>query len=151
MLVMKLWRVLASLYLGFLLGGTLLLFFGASGLRSYRSLAAYRDILQKNIQELEDHHRSLAEERDALRTDPRRIALQARELGWFAKDERVVHLDSYTAVRDLQPVGRQVRRAYSEPHNATLLRVLCVSLPFGIYTALRLLRRRWQHAGRKLR
>ena len=151
MVVMKPWRLLLSVYLGFLFSCLLLFLFSASGLRSYRALAAYRDILQRNITELELLQRSLAGEQEALRTDPGRIALQARELGWFEPGQRVVRLDSRTVVRDPHPAGSLVRPARAEPHNATLLRILCLALPFGFYLALRFLGRRWQHAGRRFR
>ncbi len=153
--VMKPWRALLSLYLGFLLGCLLLFFFSGTGLRSYRALTAYRDLLQSNLRELEELHETLAGELDALRTEPERIVLEAREIGYFREQDRVIRLDGREPGRFYQQVGRQVLRQVDiAPRDAPALRILCMALPFGIYTGLCFLSRRgrrWRHAGHKSR
>jgi cell division protein FtsB len=131
-----------SLYLSFLLSSLLLFVFGDSGLKQYQALTSYRDILTSNIEELEEIHRRLSAEAESLRSDPERIALQARELEFFQEDERIVRLDNRAPPAGSYLVGRQVIRTRGEPRSDTILRIVCAALPFGIYGFLRFLRRR---------
>lgn len=76
----------------------------------YRTLASYREELAGNIEDLELLHRDLLYDLEALASDPERIALQARQLGYFQEQERLVRLEGYSPSRSVYTVGKILRR-----------------------------------------
>lgn len=103
-------RVAVYLALGFILSSTLIILVGDSGLLRYRALTAYRGELRENIEDLEILHHHLLDDLDALAGDPERIALEARQLGYFREQERLIILDGYNPPRSVYTVGKIIRR-----------------------------------------
>lgn len=107
---MKGTRFAVYLALGFILSSSLIFIFGESGVLRYRTLAGYREELAGNIEDLELLHRDLLYDLEALASDPERIALQARQLGYFQEQERLVRLEGYSPPRSVYTVGKILRR-----------------------------------------
>lgn len=103
-------RFAVYLALGFILSSVLIILVGDSGLLRYRALAGYQEQLSDNIGELELLHQELLDDLEALAGDPERIALQARQLGYFREGERLIRLESYNPPQSVYTVGKIIRR-----------------------------------------
>jgi len=107
---MKRIRFAIYLAIGFILSSLLIILLGDSGLLRYRALTGYREELKNNIAELELLHQELLDDLEALAGDPERIALQARQLGYFREQERLIRLEGYNPPRSVYKVGKIIRR-----------------------------------------
>jgi cell division protein FtsB len=143
---MKLVRLLCYLALGFAARALALFFFGSGGVIDYRSLEAQKAQLSKNIEELEGINATLLEEQRALASDPERLALQARELGYFRKGERVVELGAPVQPRTYFSVGRLTRVSLHERHGDWIIKLLGISVPVALFVVGVSRERRQDHA-----
>jgi len=126
---MKIPRIVIYLALSFVVTFVLFFFFGSGGLLDYRNLLAYRASLQENIAELEDTNGGLLEEVQALGSDPERLTLQARELGYFREGEKVIRIQGYKAGKNYYTVGKILRRKPKQPRMAWPFKALGLGLP----------------------
>jgi cell division protein FtsB len=143
---MKLVRLLCYLALGFAVRSLVLFFFGSGGLIDYRGLEAQKAQLQKNIEELEAINATLLGEQRALASDPERLALQARELGYFRKGERVVDLGARVQPGGYFSVGRLTRVSLHERHGDWIIKLLGISVPVALFVVGVSRERRQDHA-----
>jgi cell division protein FtsB len=142
---MKILRLVFYLSLGFLARSVYLYFLGSGGLADYRALEVYRDQLQANLKELQEIHEDLLEEQRALASDPEQVALQARELGYFRAEERVLRLDGYSPLRRYFTVGKLIRPAPEARRQDWIPKMLALVLPSFLYL-FSLVRERRNHA-----
>lgn len=96
--------------LAYVTGSLLVYGFGDSGITALRSLAGYRDRLEKNLSDLEALNRSLQAELESLRSDPRRTEVLARDLGLYRPGDRVLRVDGAPRARESYEVGTLLRR-----------------------------------------
>ncbi len=122
-----------ALYLGFLIGGSMLFFWGHSGIYSYKKLLNYRNSLEANIKDLEQINQQLLNDIDALGSNPEVVALQARELGFFKDDEHVIKIENYSAGGNIHQVGRLIYKAEGKAARDILIKVSALFLPLFFY------------------
>jgi cell division protein FtsB len=138
---MKLLRLFFFLAAGFIVSSLLTFFFGSGGIIEYLRLQRYRASLQANLDDLQGVHSRLLQELDALGTDPQRITLQARELGYFRPGERVVRIEGAVPPESYYTVGRLLRRSTPKNPWDRVFRIVGLALPAALYVASFLVRR----------
>jgi cell division protein FtsB len=122
-----------ALYVGFLFGGSMLFFWGHSGIYSYNKLVNYRNSLEANIKDLEQINQQLLNDIDALGSNPEIVALQARELGFFKDDEHVIRIENYSAGGNIHKVGRLIYKAEGKATRDILVKISAFFLPLLFY------------------
>ena len=100
---------LAACYLGFTLSSLLVCFLGSSGWKSYRSLEREAERLRANVKTLRQVNVHLTERLQSLESRPETVRLLARDLGYFAPGEQVIHIDTYGVRPTFYRVGTLVR------------------------------------------
>ena len=126
---MKIPRIVIYIAFSFVVTSLLFFFFGSGGLLDYHNLLVYRAGLQENIAGLEGTNDNLIEEVQALGSDPERIALQARELGYFREGEKVIRIEGYKAGKGYYTVGKMLMRKPKQPRMDWPFKALGVGLP----------------------
>jgi cell division protein FtsB len=106
---MKAARLVFLLSVGFLLRSLSLFLWGNGGLSDYRKVEAGRAQLAANLEELKRLNSGLRLEVESLGSDPERVALEARRLGYFRKDQRVVRFQGRTPPPGSYILGALVR------------------------------------------
>jgi cell division protein FtsB len=139
---MKAPRIVVYLILGFLVAASLRLFLGSGGFLEYRRLLNYRESLAKNIEELEQMNEELLWEVEALGSDPERLTLQARELGYFREGERVIRVSEDSPGKRTYTVGRILRRRRNQPRADWPFRATGLALPLLLALVSVTIRRR---------
>jgi cell division protein FtsB len=139
---MKVPRIVVYIILGFVVAAALYYFFGGGGLQEYGRLLSYRAMLQDNINELERINGELLTEVQALGSDPQRLTLQARELGYFREGERVIRISAETDRRSAYTVGKVLRRKPKQPRADWPFRATGLGLPVLLALASVSVRRR---------
>ncbi len=104
--MMRLLRIVLSLYAGMISVFVLLFFLGDAGMGKYSDLNRYKQALEENILELKTINVSLNQEFKSLGTDPEKIKLLARELGYFAAEDRVIRVEGFSTRRSFYKVGK---------------------------------------------
>lgn len=130
---MRVIRLILSLYIGFLFGTGMLLFWGHSGIYSYNKLVNYRNSMEANIKELEQINQQLSNDIDALGSNPEIVALKARELGFFRDDEQVIKIQSYSTRGNTHRVGRLIYKTESKATRDIPVKMAAIFLPLFIY------------------
>jgi cell division protein FtsB len=147
---MKIPRIVVYAALSFVVTSLLYLFFGSGGLLDYGRLLHYRTALERNIDDLKTIHDRLLAEVQALGSDPERLALKARELGYFREGEKVIRIAGRERGRDHYTVGRLLRRKARRPRADRVFRVVALGLPLlFILVSMVLRRRRNREAGNR--
>ena len=139
---MKIPRILVYIILSFVTASLLFLLFGSGGVADYRRLLGYRATVQENIDELERINRDLLAEVRALGSDPERLRLQARELGYFREGERVIRISGHERGKNYYTVGTILRRKPRPPRADWPFRAVGLALPFLLAVVSATVRRR---------
>ena len=127
---MKVPRIVVYIIFSFIATTALYYFLGSGGLLDYRRLLSYRGSLQDNIDELEHINSELLAEVQALGSDPGRLTLQARELGYFREGEKVIRISNVAGRRITYTVGKILRRKAKQPRADWPFRATGLGLPF---------------------
>ena len=139
---MKIPRIVAYIALSFTLTSALYLFFGRGGMKDYHRLIQYRTMVEENIDELKRINDELLTEVDALGSDPERITLQARELGYFREGEKVIRMAEQQRGGGYYTVGKVLRRKPKQPRADWPFRVTGLALPILLMFVRMTIRRR---------
>jgi cell division protein FtsB len=139
---MRIPRIVVYVVLSFVVAASLYYFFGGGGLQDHRRLLSYRTALQENIDALASINSELLTEVQALGTDPERLTLQARELGYFREGERVIRISNDTDRRSVYTVGKVLRRKARRPRADWPFRATGIGLPVLLVVISVSLRRR---------
>jgi len=139
---MKIPRIVAYIALSFLVTSALYLAFGHGGMTDYRRLLQYRTLVEENIDELRRINDELLSEVDALGSDPERIVLQARELGYFREGEKVIRIAEQRRGGGYYTVGKVLRRKPKQPRADWPFRVTGLVLPILLLFVSMTVRRR---------
>jgi cell division protein FtsB len=146
---MKATRLLLLLCLGFLLRSLALFLWGSGGLADYRKVAAGKAELQANIEELKRINSGLRREVESLGSDPARVALEARRLGWFREGERVVRFQSEAPRASSYVLGALVRVGSPRQRRDWIWKLVGAFLPLLAYAAWAI-GRKVRHEGKRL-
>ena len=90
---MRVQRLFYCIVAGIACAAAISLLYGGSGTGAYRVAAEYHDRLQASINNLARTSDQLQRQLKQLQTDPEVVRLYARELGYYAPGESVVHID----------------------------------------------------------
>jgi cell division protein FtsB len=126
---MKVPRIVVYIVLSFVVASGFHCFFGSGGVLDYRRLITYRGSLQDNIDDLERINGELLTEVQALGSDPERLTLQARELGYFREGERVIRFADSSSRKSTYTVGKVLHRKAKQPQEDWPFRATGLVLP----------------------
>jgi hypothetical protein len=127
--------VSATVVLYFLLSSL----FGPVGVQSYEGLAEYRDRLSANVVALDNRGSELEAEAEAYRSDPERIAVEARAIGYFPPEAGLVRVEGFTPERRTIEAGRLIAQRPTPPNRLPLIRWISLGFGVALYLALRFL------------
>ncbi|UCF98788.1 MAG: septum formation initiator family protein [Spirochaetaceae bacterium] len=139
---MKIPRIVVYILLSFVLTSSLFLLFGGGGVLDYRRLLIYRGSVEENITDLERINSELLAEVQALGSDPERLTLQARELGYFREGERVIRIAGNRRVNSYYTIGKVLRRKPKVPRADWPFRATGLGLPILFVLVSMAVRRR---------
>jgi cell division protein FtsB len=121
-----------SVYAGFSVYCLLSLLFGPAGITTYRRLETRKAAMEANLAELGTIRQSLDSEMESLKSDPDRVALEARSLGYLRKDETAIILGEKT--ERIRPIITGKVLPYIEPAALNDLEIKEIS--FGAFLAV---------------
>lgn len=136
------------LALGFVFRSVLLFFWGNGGLADYGKVSEYKELLQANIEELKGINDGLRRELESLSSDPERVVLQARELGYFRPQERVFRIAGRQQEGSYYALGKLLRAAPQPEHKDWLLKLAGLAIPVVLYLFGLFRKRRKGHENR---
>jgi cell division protein FtsB len=145
---MKRGRLVFLLAAGFLVRSLVLFIWGGGGLADYAQLARYRQFLAGNLENLQSINSNLRRELDALSSDPERVALAARELGYVREGERVFRFAGSEPVSSSYTLGTLVRPSLPPKHLDWAWKLAGLAVPLAVYLAGAILKRRSRHESR---
>ena len=131
---MKAARLVLLLSVGFLLRSLALFLWGNGGLGDYRKVEAGRAQLSANIEELKRINSGLRREVESLGSDPERVALEARLLGYFREEQRVVRFQGRTRPPGSYTLGALVRVRAPRERRDWPWKLAGIFLPLAAYT-----------------
>lgn len=138
---MKAARLVLLLSAGFLLRTLSLFLWGNGGLSDYRKVEAGRAQLAANIEELKRINSGLRREVESLGSDPERVALEARRLGYFREDQHVVRFRGRTPPPGSYTLGALVRVRAPRERRDWPLKLAGILLPLAAYAVLAITRK----------
>ncbi len=103
-------RLALSLYAGFVTYLVITFVWGPGGIEDYRLLREYHAALSTNIEELDSIYTGLNRELDELRSDPDRIAREARSMGYLKPGEGVIRIPGYSSPQKNFTMGSLIQR-----------------------------------------
>ncbi len=126
-------KLFISLYIGFLVYIVLKSFFGVGGLFDCASSVQYKDILNKNLKELEIIYHDLFHDLKSLKSNAHIVKLYSRELGYFEADEHVIKFQGMGPKKSFYKVGTILRRNQA-PKKET--QVFFISVGFAVFLVI---------------
>jgi cell division protein FtsB len=142
---MKAARLVLLLSAGFLLRSLSLFLWGNGGLADYREVEAGRGQLAANIEELKRINSGLRREVESLGSDPERVALEARRLGYYREGQRVVRFQGAAPRPSSFTLGALVRVQIPRERRDWIWKLAGAVLPLAANAAWAL-RRRLRHS-----
>jgi cell division protein FtsB len=140
---MKAARLVLLLSVGFLLRSLSLFLWGSGGLADYRKVEAGRGQLRANIEELKRINSGLRREVESLGSDPERVVLEARRLGYFREGQRVVRFQGKNAPPSSFILGSLIRVQMPRERRDWIWKLAGVAVPLAACAGWALTRRRW--------
>jgi cell division protein FtsB len=134
-------RLVLLLSVGFLLRSLSLFLWGSGGLSDYRKVEAGRGQLAANIEELKRINSGLRREVDSLGSDPQRVVLEARRLGYFREGQRVVRFQGEARQPSSFTLGGLVRVQLPRERRDWIWKMAGVILPLAAYVGWALRRK----------
>jgi hypothetical protein len=110
-------------------------------LSDYRKVEAGRAQLAANIEELKRINSGLRREVESLGSDPERVALEARRLGYFREDQHVVRFRGRTPPPGSYTLGALVRVRAPRERRDWPLKLAGILLPLAAYAVLAITRK----------
>jgi cell division protein FtsB len=141
-------RLVFLLAAGFLVRSLVLFIWGSGGQVDYAQVARYRQFLAANLEDLKSINSDLRRELDALSSDPERVALAARELGYVREGERVFRFAESAPVSSSYTLGRLVRPSLPPEHLDWAWKLAGLAVPLALYLAGFIFKRRSKHESR---
>jgi cell division protein FtsB len=145
---MKAARLFFLLASGFMVRSLVLFVWGSGGLTDYAQVARYRQFLAANLEDLRRINSDLRRQLEALSSDPERVALAARELGYLREGERVFRFAAAAPPSSSYTLGNLVLPDLPPQHADWAWKLAGLVVPLGLYLAGLVVRRRGRHEGR---
>jgi len=123
---------------------------GDAGTGEYRKLEGYKQRLEENIAELERIHWQLEEELHSLATDPEKVRLLARDLGYYGSEDGIVRVVGRPDRSSFYRVGKIIEGTPARTPRALRLRLIGLVAPVISYLLMSAVRG-WLRRGGKAR
>ncbi|MEM9423916.1 MAG: septum formation initiator family protein, partial [Spirochaetota bacterium] len=93
----------------YLISYQLLMFiWGEQGLLAYQKLLLVQQQMESHLKELEKHQRGLSAHAERIRNDPDYINIEARGLGYYSKDDKLILVNTWTQAQPAPSPGEQL-------------------------------------------
>ena len=115
-------KILFSMHIAAIVFLSANLVIGEFGIVEKRKLLEYRDVLALNITELYSIGTNLETHSVSLRTDPDRVGLLARQLGYCSENEILLKIDGYDNSAEPYSIGKTMTRIGSSGQTKTIIR-----------------------------
>jgi cell division protein FtsB len=123
-------KLFISLYIGFLVYIVLTAFFGSGGLLDYSALAGYKEVLQRNLDQLENIYHDLYSDLKSLTSDAQIVKLFSRDLQYYDKNEYVIKFQGLNTKKISYRVGTILKRKQEEKIET---RGYFIGVGFGVF------------------
>ncbi len=142
--------LLMPVYLGYLIYSALNLFYGSCGVVAMRDLEEYRETLIKNIAEIEENQEELEGELSALKSSVEKVAVEAREVGYYRVNEGIIEISGYRQSKNFYTVGRLLAPSQKPALKKPVFRTISISVIILSFILLLFHKRRENgHSSRK--
>ncbi len=139
---MKISRLIYSTFIGFTLYLSLLLIYGETGLSAIKKVESYKELLNLNLNEIQEINEELTVEFNSLSSDNELIKLKARALGYFAREDHIVHISNWNPDINCYNPGHVFKEEYLTEINYNKFRICGFSVSFIVYIFLFLINQR---------
>lgn len=109
---MKLSNFLYALLAGLVIYSLLIYTGGDTGLSAMAKAENYKEMLAGNLESIREINRELTVDFDALSSDNELIKLKARSLGYYEKDDHLVHIENWNPDYNEYKPGIVIKREY---------------------------------------
>jgi len=111
----------------FLVNSVLSLFFGATGIIVTASNRTRAQLLLENVGSLEERQLQLTAKLEALRSDPESVIIEARTLGFYRRDEGVMHIQNLEPAETALKMGNALYLRPLKPSNQNPHRIIALA------------------------
>ena len=118
---------IVAIYIFFLTFSLLSLFFGETGVTALDRIRNRNHLLSGNIDLLDMKQGNLVASLTMLRSDPDSIVVEARALGLYRKNERVIQFRNLNPVHSLPDAGKVLHLSPVSQTDESLLRIIAAS------------------------
>lgn len=124
---MKISKLFYSLFLGLSIYSLLVFSDGDTGLKAMTKVELYRDQLNSNLDTIRKINNDLTINFDSLSSDSEMIKLKARALGYFDKDDHLVHVTNWNPDYNEYKPGHIIKKEYLSDVNESRFRLISFS------------------------
>ncbi len=121
-------RLLPIFFAGFAIASICIYFFGDSGLLAYGRLDGYRQALAANVESLQARNASFTGELAALRDDPQRSLVMARDIGLYQAGDEVVKIEGFVPAAISNEVGALLKLRNSTTSRNTIFKATGIGI-----------------------
>ena len=121
-------RLLPIFFAGFAIASICIYFFGDSGLLAYGRLDGYRQALAANVESLQARNASFTGELAALRDDPQRSLVMARDIGLYQAGDEVVKIEGFAPAAISNEVGALLKLRKSTTSRNTIFKATGIGI-----------------------
>ncbi len=121
-------RLLPICFAGFAIASICIYFFGDSGLLAYGRLDGYRQALAANVESLQARNASFTGELAALRDDPQRSLVMARDIGLYQAGDEVVKIEGFVPAAISNEVGALLKLRNSTTSRNTIFKATGIGI-----------------------
>ena len=109
---MKISYLLYTLFAALAIYSLLIFSGGDTGLKAMSKVESYRSSLNSNLESIREINEELTIEFDALSADSEMIKLKARALGYFDKNDHLVHIENWNPGYNEYKPGFIIKKEY---------------------------------------
>lgn len=124
---MKISYLMYTLFISLAIYSLLIFSEGETGIKAMAKVESYRNILNNNLESIRDINDELTVEFDALSTDNEMIKLKARALGFFDKNDHLVHIENWNPDYNEYKPGFVIKREYLSEIDEKQFRLIAFS------------------------
>lgn len=121
-------RLLPIFFAGFAIASICIYFFGDSGLLAYGRLDGYRQALAANVESLQARNASFTGDLAALRDDPQRSLVMARDIGLYQAGDEVVKIEGFAPAAISNEVGALLKLRKSTTSRNTIFKATGIGI-----------------------
>jgi hypothetical protein len=136
---MKISILFYSLFIGLSIYSLLVFSDGDTGLKAMSRVESYRELLNDNLEKIREINEELTIDFDSLTTDNEMIKLKARALGYFDKEDHLVHVANWNPDYNEYKPGHIIKREYLTDIDETSFRMISFSFILFSFTIMMLM------------